>query len=103
MVYAANAGGGWGNLVRVVHNIGSQENPVYIESLYGHLENIDVDQYQIVKRGQQVGTIGNVGGLYFAHLHFEIRTNITIGNGFGYSANTSGYVAPTPFIIAHRP
>ena len=103
VVYAADAGGGWGNIVRIVHNIGTEASPVYIESLYGHLQNIDVELYQAVKRGKQIGTIGNLDGFYLAHLHFELRTNITIGNGFGYSANTSGYVAPTPFIQSHRP
>jgi murein DD-endopeptidase MepM/ murein hydrolase activator NlpD len=103
VVYANDAKGGWGNVVRIVHNIGAQNNPVYVESLYGHLKDVLVNQFETVKRGQAIGTIGNLDGFYLAHLHFEIRTNIYLGNGMGYSMNTSGYVQPTAFIKAHRP
>ncbi|OHD60785.1 MAG: hypothetical protein A2014_03120 [Spirochaetes bacterium GWF1_49_6] len=103
VVYADDAQGGWGNVVRIVHNTGTAGQPAYVESLYGHLKDIMVNRFEIVKRGQVIGTIGNLDGFYLAHLHFEIRTNIYLGNGFGYSMNKSGYVPPTEFIKAHRP
>ena len=43
------------------------------------LEDDDGKVGDVVKRGQQIGTMGNNRGMYAAHLHFEIRHNIKIG------------------------
>lgn len=102
VVFAENIGGGWGNVVRIYHNIGSTSHPQYIESLYGHLNTILVKQGDIVKRGQQIGTMGNVDGMYYAHLHLEIRNTIGMPIGGGYSKDKHGFVDPTQFIQSHR-
>ena len=55
-----------------------------------------------VIKGQKIATIGNVDGLYYAHLHLEIRWKIDAPLGSGYSTDTSGYLNPTEFIRQFR-
>lgn len=100
--FAEDVKGGWGNVVRIYHNYGTKQQPRYIESFYAHLDKILVSKNTIVKKGQKIGTIGNVNGLYLAHLHLEIRDDINLPIGRGYSKNTKGYVDPTQFIRKHR-
>lgn len=102
VVFAQNMGGGWGNVVRVVHIL-SEKPLVLVESVYAHLDHIDVKESQGIKRGQKLGTIGNAGGIYYAHLHFELRTEYGMPIGGGYSTDTRGYTDPTAFIKKHRP
>ena len=78
---AENVRGGWGNVVLTRH---AYRDPAsgqvkYIDTLNGHLDKIMVKQGQLIKRGQQIGTIGDNFGMYPAHLHFEIRHDISIG------------------------
>lgn len=102
VVFAQDIGGGWGNVVRVVHVI-SEEPLIVVESLYAHLNEINVKEGTPIKRGQRLGTIGNAGGMYYAHLHFEMRTQYGMPVGGGYSTNTEGYTNPASFIKSHRP
>ncbi|HIP81829.1 MAG TPA: M23 family metallopeptidase [Leucothrix mucor] len=98
--------GGWGNVIRIYHSYhtkeGTQQKPVYIESLYAHLNTRLVKTGSLVKKGSKIGTIGNAGGIYLAHLHFEIRNTINMPIGQGYSKHTNGYIDPTKFIRSHR-
>ena len=94
--------GGWGNVIRIYHNYGTKQKPIYVESLYAHLNKRLVKAGSIVKKGRKIGTIGNAGGIYWAHLHFEIRDTLDLPIGQGYSKNTSGYIDPTKFIRSHR-
>jgi len=98
-------GGSWGNIVRLIHNIGTVEKPKYIESLYAHLDEILVREGQEVIRGQKIGTIGDANGHYSAHLHLEIRKNINTPVGKAYTRDTIGfnYTKPLPFIEKRRP
>lgn len=100
--FAENIKSGWGNVVRIFHNIGTKDNPKYVESLYGHFQKVMVNDGDIVKKGQQIGTIGNVNGKYLAHLHFEMRDDINLPIGPGYSENKNGYLNPTKFIKSNR-
>ncbi|MEM6929170.1 MAG: M23 family metallopeptidase [Myxococcota bacterium] len=90
-------GGGWGRVVRVVH----RHEGRCVESLYAHLSSVDVVVGQPVLRGVRLGGIGNVGGRYLAHLHFEIRTQAGLPLGGGYGV-PEGHVDPTAFIEARR-
>lgn len=90
-------GGGWGNVIRIVHKYQGK----YYESLYAHCDTLLLKQGQWVTRGQQIATIGNADGIYWAHLHLEIRNNIFMDIGGGYSNNTKGYLDPTQFINDH--
>ena len=55
-----------------------------------------------VKKGAKIATIGNAGGQYYAHLHFEIRENVELPIGPGYAIETKGYLNPTIFIKKNR-
>jgi murein DD-endopeptidase MepM/ murein hydrolase activator NlpD len=102
---AYDQGGGWGGVVMVVHRIPDPEGGEdrLVESLYAHLQRIDVAVGDSVTRGASLGTMGNVGGLYLAHLHFEIRARpgVALGGGYGWPGQT--HLDPTVFIEAHRP
>jgi murein DD-endopeptidase MepM/ murein hydrolase activator NlpD len=50
-----------------------------------------------IKKGQQIGAIGNLGGIYSAHLHPETRrkTHAPLG---GHTSDTSDHPNPADFI-----
>lgn len=100
--FASDAGTGWGNVVRIIHRLNNDTLPV-IESLYAHCHEMKVNAGDFVKRGQAIGTIGNADGRYLAHLHFELRSQINMELGGGYSSDTQGFLNPTDFISANRP
>jgi hypothetical protein len=94
----------WGNVIIVRHAFrDGSGNTTYIDSLYGHLDKRQARMYQVVKRGQQIGTIGNCHGIYAAHLHLEIRKNLKIGmNRSSFAQDYSNYYSPKAFIADHR-
>lgn len=100
---AEDHGGGWGKVVRVVHDVGPAGAPVHVESLYAHLDSIEVKTGEVVARGDRIGTIGDAGGRYPAHLHLEVRDRVGLPLGHGYGARVRGYLDPTAFILARRP
>ena len=89
---------GWGNVIRVLHYY----NDSIVESLYAHCDTVLVKEKTWVKRGDKIGTIGTAHGIYLAHLHFEMRSDITMDLGNGYSKDSKGYLDPTKFITTHR-
>jgi murein DD-endopeptidase MepM/ murein hydrolase activator NlpD len=97
IVFAENAGAGWGNVVIIEHNL---PNGKKIQTLYGHLQTI-LKTSGAVKKREQIGTVGNADGRYFCHLHFELREeNCPEWNktGGGYSAENKGWLDPSDFI-----
>lgn len=103
VVFAADVHLGWGNVVIVRHCYFEKGQPVCIDSLYGHLNEIDVQPGASVERGQKLGTIGTAHSMYPAHLHFEIRKNLTIGmNRSAFAPDFSNYFDPTQFLRDHR-
>ncbi|WP_299188973.1 M23 family metallopeptidase [uncultured Aquimarina sp.] len=92
--FGGNIGGGWGNVIRIIH----QYKGNYYESVYAHCQTIKVKEGDFVKKGELIATIGNADGIYYAHLHLEIRDDIFMDIGGGYSEDTKGYVDPTKFI-----
>ncbi len=97
--FAEDIGGGWGNVIRIVHKL---ENGKYVESLYAHCDKITVKKHSLIKRGDQIGTIGDAHGQYYAHLHFEMRSDVNLPIGPGYSADQTGYLNPLDFIKKRR-
>jgi murein DD-endopeptidase MepM/ murein hydrolase activator NlpD len=95
---------GWGNCVIVRHAFRDASGKIeMIDSLYAHLHERKVKLYEIVERGQLVGTMGGNRGMYSVHLHFEIRKNLKIGmNRSQFARDYSNYHSPTTFINAHR-
>ncbi|WP_300164418.1 M23 family metallopeptidase [Solidesulfovibrio sp.] len=73
-VYAAGAGRvteadpmtGYGLRIVVSHDYG-------LETVYAHLQKIEVRPGQEVKRGQRIGLSGNSGRTTGSHLHYEVR------------------------------
>jgi murein DD-endopeptidase MepM/ murein hydrolase activator NlpD len=105
VTFAHNVHVGWGNVVLTRH---AYRDPAsgkvkFIDTLNGHLDSILVKTGQAVKRGQQIGTIGNNFGMYPAHLHFEIRYDITIGMARNdVPADMLHWADPTQFINQYR-
>lgn len=105
VVYSDDFKSGWGNVVIIRHAYRHTEdgNVYYIDSLYGHLHERMVKLNDKVRRGQKIGTMGTNRGMYWAHLHFEIRKNLSIGmNRSAYAKDFSNYFDPTDFIDDHR-
>ncbi|WP_437755396.1 peptidoglycan DD-metalloendopeptidase family protein [Sorangium sp. So ce1389] len=107
VVYAGDAGSGWGRVVIVRHTLPDSSE---VESLYAHLDSMHVSVDDAVTRGQLIGTIGDGGGAcgdgypYHAHLHLELRTVTGLGAGPGYDCSTpDGWTDPSTFIDEHRP
>ena len=101
IVYAENAGIGWGNVVIIEHNLA---DGTHVQSLYGHLRKILKTSGE-VKLREQIGEVGNADGKYLCHLHLELREEICpMWNtaGGGYSADRKGWLDPSDFIDKHR-
>lgn len=62
---AENDYSNYGNTIKINHLNG-------YESLYAHLDEIDVVLNQDMKRGDLIGTVGNTGRATGNHLHYEI-------------------------------
>ncbi|WP_299220624.1 M23 family metallopeptidase [uncultured Aquimarina sp.] len=92
--FAEDIDGGWGNVIRIIH----QYKGNYYESVYAHCQTIKIKKGDFVKKGMSIATIGNANGQYLAHLHLELRDDIFMDIGGGYSENTEGYLDPTKFI-----
>jgi Peptidase family M23 len=104
VVLSENVGVGWGNVVIVRHAFRDATGKIdMVDSLYGHLHQRNVKLHQLVERGQQVGTMGGNNGMYYVHLHFEVRKNLKIGmNRSSFARDYSNYYSPTQFINANR-
>ena len=59
-------GMGYGNYVMIEHRD-------RLVTLYAHLEKVQVKEGQKVAKGTVLGFMGNTGGSFGAHLHFEVR------------------------------
>ena len=80
----ASGNASYGNCVKVKH-------PNGYSTLYAHLSAVTVKNGQSVKKGQQIGNMGNTGNSYGSHPHFEVR-------------NTSDTcIDPAPYLAADLP
>ena len=105
VTYAADARGRWGKVVIVRHAWREPKSgKVYCcQSLYAHLNRIDVQLGQLVKRGDQVGTIGTNRGMFPAHLHAELHYNVLANCGQqGIPKTPKNYGDLTAFIRKYR-
>ena len=102
VLLARDGGPGWGNVIIVLHAIEENGARRYVQSYYGHCDEILVDAGDDVRRGQQIATVGTANGQYFVHLHFEMREFVTPFIGSGYREKTEGWLNPSEFIAKHR-
>ncbi|WP_192900050.1 peptidoglycan DD-metalloendopeptidase family protein [Novosphingobium ginsenosidimutans] len=65
-VSAARWQGGYGLLVALDHGAG-------VETRYGHLSQLSVQEGQVVKKGDVIGYVGSTGRSTGPHLHYEVR------------------------------
>ena len=70
VIYSGEPSAGWGKVIILAHR--ATDGNLY-HSMYAHLHESHVFQEQLISRGEQIGTVGNAGGAYYAHLHFEMR------------------------------
>ncbi len=104
VVYAQVGRFEWGRIVLIEHHLLGGE---IVWSQYAHLRSMFVKVGDVVKRGDQIGTIGKgANEIYFAHLHFEIRYRYRVADAwtFGLIENqiVSYYYNPIEFLDAHR-
>jgi hypothetical protein len=104
VIISENVGGGWGQCVIVRHAYRDPTGKIsMVDSLYAHLYQRTVKVGQVVEKGQLVGTMGSNNGMYFVHLHFEIRKNLRIGmNRSQFARDNTNYYSPTDFINKNR-
>ncbi len=104
VVFSEDVRVGWGNCVIVRHAFRDKSGKIsMVDSLYAHLLARTVKVGQVVEKGQLVGTMGGNNGMYYVHLHFEIRKNLRIGmNRSQFARDYSNYYNPTQFINENR-
>lgn len=94
---------GWGKVIRVAHRLIGHPEYKYVETVFAHMHSVNVKTGDLIKRGQQIGTIGTANGRYRAHLHLELRNFMNMSLGPGYSEDSFGYLDPSDFIAVNRP
>ena len=72
--------GGYGNCIIVDHGYG-------YKTRYAHLKSIKVKKGEKVKRGQEIGTLGNTGKSTAPHLHYEVIKNNRAVNPINFFFN----------------
>lgn len=105
VAYAGEPGAGWGKMLIVAHRVPDAELPrgwrVW-QTVYAHLDSMEVKAGETVMRGQKIGTVGTANGQYLAHLHFEVREGPYINPAQGYADAPLNRVSPELFLAKHR-
>ena len=99
VVFAGDPSPGWGNVVILAHR---RPNGELVQSMYAHLDRIDVSCGELVARGRTIGHVGTAHGLYPAHLHFEMRTGDGVDIGAGYGADPLNRLDPAKALFDWR-
>jgi murein DD-endopeptidase MepM/ murein hydrolase activator NlpD len=83
----------YGNLVVIQHNVADVDGQA-VYTLYGHMNTVDVQTGQPVRRGDRIGTVGASGVALGPHLHLEVR----VGEPISYNAtrNPELWIRPYP-------
>jgi murein DD-endopeptidase MepM/ murein hydrolase activator NlpD len=110
VVFAESCGKLWGNVIVLEHTFYENCERKTIQSVYAHLLDIQVRAGEIVQRRQLIAHIGqDPDKTYDAHLHWELRTDLTLAPNYWPSSNGKDqawlrehYLEPSSFIAAHR-
>jgi murein DD-endopeptidase MepM/ murein hydrolase activator NlpD len=79
----------YGLAVAIHHDFGYQGQSLF--TVYGHLEQVDVEVGQHVDAGEQLGLSGDTGHVTGPHLHFEVRLG---SDGFFTTRNPELWLVP---------
>lgn len=106
-VVVATANSPWGDENGMVVILHEMPGGRFVWSRYAHVERIAVAAGEIVRRGAQIAQIGNGGGRYPYHLHFDISTadlGIKPGDwpGLDLARLKRDYVDPRVWIAEHH-
>ena len=99
VVYAAEPSPGWGNVVVVAHRLPDGKG---VQSMFAHLDRIEVQPGALVGRGTRLGTVGTAHGAYPAHLHFELRASDEVDIGGGYAMEPLNRLDPSGTVAGLR-
>lgn len=99
VVYVGESSPGWGNVVVLAHRL---PDGTGMQSMFAHLDRIDVAPGSLVGRGMRLGTVGNAHGSYPAHLHFELRASDELDIGGGYAMEPLDRLDPSATVAAMR-
>ncbi len=101
VVYTGEPSPGWGKIVILAHQLDSGET---VQSMYAHLDSIDVTYGDLIPRSSKIGTVGTANGYYPAHLHLEIRKSDGVDIGSGYTSFPMNRISPSAFVDSlHNP
>jgi len=99
----------WGNVTIIRHDPFRKPDGRVFYTRYGHMQNVRVQVGDRVKRGEQIGEIGDGGGRFIPHLHFDIVGTTVLelkpGDwpGMDLPRLLKHYIDPLQFIQANRP
>jgi murein DD-endopeptidase MepM/ murein hydrolase activator NlpD len=106
VVFSGTGSGNWGNIILIEHSLPDGRK---VWSQYAHLQIRNVASGVNVNKGDQIGTIGKGNNnVYYAHLHFEIRTQSLAADfwppnsGWPSSQVQQYYTNPVDYINGHR-
>jgi hypothetical protein len=99
VLYAGEPSPGWGKTVIVAHRLPDGK---VLQSMYAHLDRIDVAPGMLIARGGKLGTVGTANGYYPAHLHFEMRASDAVDLGPGYTADPLNRLDPAATVASLR-
>ena len=86
VVTHAGRANGYGNMVEIGHGRG-------IDTRYGHLSKILVQEGDVVRQGQVIGLMGSTGRSTGTHLHYEIRLD-------GRAINPRPFLEASNYVMA---
>lgn len=110
VVFAANCGRLWGNVIVIEHVFYENHEKKKIRSLYAHLNDIKIQEGDKVRRRQLIASVGqDPEKLFNAHLHLELRWDESLEPTYWPTSNHKDtswvkehYTQPTSFIKSHR-
>lgn len=99
VIYAGEPDPSWGKTILLAHRLPDGR---IVQSMYAHLQTIAVPLNETVMRGQRIGRVGNAGGRFLAHLHFEMHEASGPSLGAGYVNYRTNRLDPTATVRAHQ-
>ncbi|MFC4992451.1 M23 family metallopeptidase [Rubritalea tangerina] len=99
VVYAGTPSPGWGKTIILAHRLNDGR---ILHSMYAHLHEIHVATKSHIARSQEIGTVGNAGGRYLAHLHLEMRHTDGFSPQTGYASHPFDRLPPEQTIDSLR-